>query len=47
MTRSLYIAYLMRDKKLGSIVNLRVLRNGRPTEVRFEIPKTQPEVQGH
>ena len=47
MTRSLYLAHLMRDKKLGSTVTLRVLRNGRAMEVRFKIPTTQPEVQGH
>ncbi len=47
MTRSLYIAYLMRDKELGSEVNLRVQRNGQTVDASFRIPATRPEVQGY
>jgi hypothetical protein len=47
MDRSALLAYLMRDKKLGSKVKLEVLREGESVKVEFEIPKKQPEVQGH
>lgn len=47
MTRSLYIAYLMRDKALASEVKLRVRRGAKTIDVTFRIPATQPEVQGH
>ena len=46
MDRSALLAYLMRDKKLGSTVNLVVLRNGKRMPITFKIPKKQPEVQG-
>jgi serine protease Do len=46
-TRSTLIAYLMRDKKLGSTVRLKVLRRGETIDVQFQIPSKQPEVQGH
>lgn len=46
-TRSKYIAYLMREKKLGSVVRLRVLRGGEEIAARFQVPDKQPEVLGH
>ncbi len=46
-TRSKYIAYLMREKKLGSTVRLKVSRGGKETAVRFQVPARQPEVLGH
>ncbi len=46
-TRSTYLAYLMREKKLGSTVKVVVMRNGKRTPVAFRMPKTRPEVQGH
>jgi len=46
-TRSKYIAYLMREKKLGSVVQLKVLRGGKEVAVRFQVPSEQPEVLGH
>ena len=46
-TRSTYLAYLMREKKLGSAVRLEVLRKGKTRRVDFKIPKRQPEVLGH
>lgn len=46
-TRSTYLAYLMRDKKLGSSVLLQVMRKGKPLRITFKIPKEQPEVLGH
>ena len=45
--RSAFLAYLMRDKKLGSEVRLEVVRDGERVRVTFDIPATQPEVQGH
>lgn len=47
MSRSDYIAYLMRDKRLGSTVNLDVERGGRRLRISFPIPGKQPEVLGH
>ena len=47
MDRSVFLAYLMRDKRLGSTVKLQVLRKGKTTKVSFRIPKQQPEVQGY
>jgi S1-C subfamily serine protease len=47
MDRSGLLAYLMRDKRLGSKVKLVVLRGGRRVDVEFRIPKKQPEVQGY
>jgi C-terminal processing protease CtpA/Prc len=46
-TRSTYLAYLMREKKPGSAVKLKVRRNGKTTRVVFRIPAKRPEVQGH
>jgi serine protease Do len=46
-TRSTFLAYLMREKALGSTVRLEVIRGGRTVPVRFEIPETRPELQGH
>lgn len=46
-TRSTYLAYLMREKKLGSTVKLVVLRDGRRTKLKFKLPSEQPEVQGY
>lgn len=46
-TRSTYLAYLMREKKLGSVVRLRVVRHGKTVDVRFSVPSRQPEVLGH
>jgi len=46
-TRSKYIAYLMREKKLGSVVRLKVSRGGEETAVQFQVPAKQPEVLGH
>ena len=45
--RSELLAYLMREKRLGSTVELQVLRDGRRQAVSFRIPKEQPEVLGH
>lgn len=47
MDRSTFLAYLMREKRLGSSVRLKVLRGGKAMDVSFKIPKKQPEVQGH
>ena len=46
-TRSTFLAYLMRDKELGSEVKVKVLRGGETVELEFTIPNTQPEVLGH
>ena len=46
-TRSTYLAYLMREKKLGSRVDLKVLRGGEPLSLTFKVPAKRPEVQGH
>ena len=46
-TRSTYLAYLMREKKLGSSVDLKVMRGGKTIRVTFRLPKKRPEVQGH
>ncbi len=46
-TRSLYIAYLMRDKRLGSEVRLQLLRGGKTIQVKFRLPSKRPEVQGY
>ena len=45
--RSALLAYLMREKELGSTVDLEVLRDGRSQALSFKIPKKQPEVLGH
>jgi serine protease Do len=47
MDRSELLAYLMRDKKLGSKLKLDVLRKGKREKVSFRIPKEQPEVMGY
>ncbi len=47
MDRSALLAYLMRDKKLGSTVKLVVMRNGKRESISFRIPKKQPEVEGY
>ncbi|MHC4955213.1 MAG: PDZ domain-containing protein [Planctomycetota bacterium] len=47
MDRSELLAYLMREKRLGSEVRFDILRNGKPETVKFRIPKKQPEVQGY
>lgn len=47
MDRSALLAYLMREKPLGSTVRMTVLRGGGRTKVSFKIPKEQPEVQGY
>ncbi len=47
LARSDFLAYLMRDKELGSTVRLEVLRKGERVEVTFRLPSKQPEVQGH
>ena len=46
-TRSTYLAYLMREKRLGVKVSLKVRRGGEVVDLEFRIPKEQPEVQGH
>jgi S1-C subfamily serine protease len=46
-TRSTFLAHLMRDKKLASIVKMKVLRRGETIDVQFPIPTKQPEVLGH
>jgi hypothetical protein len=46
-TRSTYLAYLMREKKPGSAVKLKVRRNGKTVRVVFRLPAKRPEVQGH
>jgi len=45
--RSGLLAYLMREKRLGSTVKLTVLRDGRRQSVSFQVPSEQPEVLGH
>ena len=47
LDRSALLAYLMREKQLGSKVRMTVLRRGKKTDVSFKIPKQQPEVQGY
>jgi hypothetical protein len=47
MSRSDFLAYLIRDKKLGSTVTLEIRRKGRREMVRFKIPSKQPEILGH
>jgi len=47
MDRSTLLAYLMRDKRLGSKVKLNVVRGGKRIKIEFRIPKKQPEVQGY
>ncbi len=47
MDRSDLLAYLMREKKLGSKVRVKVTRGGKQTDVSFKIPKERPEVLGH
>jgi len=46
-TRSTYLAYLMREKKPGSRVVLKVRRGGKVIDVTFRVPKKRPEVQGY
>jgi len=46
-TRSTYLAYLMRDKRLGAKVELEVLRGGKRQEISFRLPKQRPEVMGY
>jgi len=45
--RSELLAYLMREKKLGSKVKLEVLRGGKTVDLSFKLPKKQPEVLGY
>ncbi len=47
LDRSELLAYLMREKRLDSTVELGVLRGGRRKAVSFRIPREQPEVMGH
>ena len=47
MDRSALLAYLMRDKKLGSTVKLVVMRQGKRETISFRIPKKQPEVEAY
>ncbi|MHC4449616.1 MAG: PDZ domain-containing protein [Planctomycetota bacterium] len=47
MDRSALLAYLMREKKLGSKVRLELRRRGEKQIVEFRIPSKQPEVQGY
>ncbi len=47
MDRSAYLAYVMREKKLGSKVKLELLRRGQRVKVTYRVPKKQPEVQGY
>jgi len=46
-TRSTYLAYLMRDKKPGAVVKLKIRRGGRLMRVSFRVPPKRPEVLGH
>jgi hypothetical protein len=46
-TRSTYLAHLMRDKKPGATVKLKVRRGGVTTRVAFKVPAPRPEVLGH
>jgi S1-C subfamily serine protease len=46
-TRSTYLAYLMREKKPGAKVALKVRRGGKVIDVTFRVPKQRPEVLGH
>lgn len=47
LDRSELLAYLMREKALGSTVEMTLLRGGQRRTVSFKIPRTQPEVLGH
>jgi hypothetical protein len=46
MDRSALLAYLMREKALGSTVTMVVVRGGKRETVKFRIPEEQPEVWG-
>lgn len=46
-TRSTYLAYLMREKKPGSTVKLKLERGGKKIKASFRVPKPRPEVLGH
>ena len=46
-TRSTYLAHLMREKRPGSTVKLKVRRGGKTERVKFRIPAKRPEVLGH
>ena len=46
-TRSTYLAYLMREKKPGSTVKLRMKRGDKTVDASFKMPKPRPEVMGH
>ena len=46
-TRSTYLAWLMREVKPGGTVKVRVKRDGKAIDVRFNMPKPRPEVMGH
>ena len=47
LDRSGLLAYLIREKKLGSKVKMTILRRGEEQRVSFKLPKKQPEIQGH
>jgi S1-C subfamily serine protease len=44
-TRSTYIAYFMRQKKLGSTIRLKIERDGKTLAVSFRLPTERPEIQ--
>lgn len=47
MDRSALLAYIMQEKRPGTMVKLDILRKGRRQIVTFRLPKKQPEVLGH
>jgi S1-C subfamily serine protease len=47
LTRSLYLAYLMRETRPGAVVKLKVKRGGKTMRVSFRTPPKRPEVLGH
>jgi S1-C subfamily serine protease len=47
LSRSQYIAYLMREKEPGSSVEPEVVRDGRKRPVRLRMPSPQPVLLGH
>lgn len=47
LSRSDLIAYLIRDKKPGSTVKLRIRRKGETEKIDFRVPNKRPEILGH
>ncbi len=45
--RSGLLAYVMREKRLGSTLKLDIIRKGKREKVSFKLPKKRPEVMGY